>query len=629
MISLVLVATSCNYLDIVPDNVATIDHAFSDRYTAERYLATCYWHMPRSADKNANPAYMGSGEFMSNKERLTTSLKIARGNQNSSDPLINMWSGGNGGNNLWQGINDCNIFLENIGKVKDLTNTEINKWSAEVKFLKAYYHFYLLRYYGPIHIMDKNMDVSESTEIVRADRLPIDDCFEYIVSLLDEIITSEALPTVIDKPKQELGKITQQIAMAVRAKVLVTWASPLFNGNTDFADFKNAQGVNFFNQTKNDKLWARAAEACDIAIKQCTALGYTLFLPTDLKTNKQLSPDSRIQLAYRSAISERWNNEVIWGNSNSIIDETQQRDIVPHLHQVSEHVVSGWYAPTMNVAEMYYSENGVPIDEDPQFDYPNRYKYRVCNQGDKYYNIEEGETSARLNFGRENRFYASLGFDRGKWYSFVGTNEAVAKDVDAPFLSARFNEYSSMYNPFDYSATGYFAKKLVSVNAGFISQHSFKGESYPYPEMRLADLYLLYAEALNETKSAPDNDVYKWIDKVRARSGLEGVVTSWSNHSTKPNRPTTQIGMRGIIQHERNIELAFEGSNYWDVRRWKTAMTICNRAVKGWNVLFQAEDEYYIVRTLFNQKFMPRDYLAPLSEEEIVNNPNLIQNPGW
>lgn len=622
---------SCNYLDVVPDNVATIDHAFSDRYTAETFLSNCYWYLPSSANPNSNPAYMGSGEFMHHQARWQTSMLIARGSQTAATHLNNMWGGGNGGKKLWDGINNCNVFLENIHKVKDLTPAEMRRWIAEVRFLKAFYHFYLLRYYGPIHILDASSDISQGTDIIRQERIPVDETFEYIVGLLDEIIAEESLPDIINNTREEMGRITQPIAMAIRAKILVTWASPLFNGNTDYANFKDSQGRNFFSQQVNPDLWSRAAEACKAAIDECHLAGHALFTANDLTTNYILSNDGKIQMAYRSGITERWNHEVIWGNSQSLIDGTTQGNMIPHLEQVDGEYSRGWYSPTINVAELYYTENGVPINEDKTgiFDYADRYKIKKNTIGWKTYNINNQEETASLNYFRENRFYASLGFDRGRWYNYIGHNNWEKSDGNAPTIQARYNEYSSMYNPDNYSTTGYFVKKMFSVNSGFSEKHRFSAEAYPFPEMRMSDLYLLYAEALNESQVTPNQEVFRWIDMVRSRAGLRGVVESWRDYSTNANKPHTKQGMREIIQRERNIELALESENFWDARRWKTAIREYNTALKGWNVLRNNIQEYYEVQVLFNQKFSHKDYFAPIPENEIIKNPKLVQNPGW
>src|SRR5690606_20739199 len=116
---------------------------------------------------------------------------------------------------------------------------------------------------------------------------------------------------------------------------------------------------------------------------------------------------------------------------------------------------------------------------------------------------------------------------------------------------------------------------------------------------------------------------------VRERAGLKGVVESWAAHSRNPDKPATREGMREIIQRERLIEMAFEGKRFWDIRRWKQGIAYFNKPIRGWNVLETAAEDYYSVRTLFTMSFSERDYLWPIPENEIVNNPSLVQNPGW
>ncbi|WNH10615.1 RagB/SusD family nutrient uptake outer membrane protein [Thalassobellus suaedae] len=127
-------------------------------------------------------------------------------------------------------------------------------------------------------------------------------------------------------------------------------------------------------------------------------------------------------------------------------------------------------------------------------------------------------------------------------------------------------------------------------------------------ELRLADLYLMYAEALNEV-SGPTTEVLQYVDAIRTRAGLEGVATSWQNYSLNPSKYTTKTGMREIIQRERTIELAYEGKNFWDIKRWKKGTREFNQAIKGWNVFGTKEASYYQVLTLYQQRFVaPRDY---------------------
>ncbi len=85
-------------------------------------------------------------------------------------------------------------------------------------------------------------------------------------------------------------------------------------------------------------------------------------------------------------------------------------------------------------------------------------------------------------------------------------------------------------------------------------------EEYPMAYATAADLYLMYAEALNESEG-PTADVFLYLDKIRKRAGLEGVKESWQVCFNSA-KPTTKEGLRAIIQRERNIEMSFEGSAF-------------------------------------------------------------------
>ena len=108
-----------DYLDVVPDNIATIENAFTSRNEAEKYLYTCYSYLPAESSINANPALLGSDEFWTYWPIAESNplpkfpQQLARGLQDVTNPLLNYWDGNNGGNNkpLWQAIRDCNIFL--------------------------------------------------------------------------------------------------------------------------------------------------------------------------------------------------------------------------------------------------------------------------------------------------------------------------------------------------------------------------------------------------------------------------------------------------------------------------------------------------------------------------------------
>ncbi len=146
--TMAVLSACADYLDIVPDNVPTMEHAFKDRVSAERFLATIYQYMPQIGHPMYDPALLGSDEYGTNQNDYHLNLfhywgdRMKLGEQNTNDPIMNYWEGRNDARNLYIALRDCNIFLENIGKVgPDLNDEDRARWIAEVKFLKAFYHF--------------------------------------------------------------------------------------------------------------------------------------------------------------------------------------------------------------------------------------------------------------------------------------------------------------------------------------------------------------------------------------------------------------------------------------------------------------------------------------------------------
>jgi hypothetical protein len=631
---------SCNYLDIVPENVSTIDDMFADRYAAEKSLASCYWALPSTGGSwDTNPGLFGSLEAIMNRENRTNAgMRIGLGENSATSPIMNYWNSTSGTRSVYAGIRDCNTFLDNIESVKDLPRSEKNRMIAEVKLLKAYMHFQLIYFYGPICPLRTSPPVDESTQGVRVYREKIDDCFQYVLDLVNEVIESNALPSVIVNRETESGRLNQAAAYFIKAKVLVYWASPLFNGNTDYNDFLDHNREPFFNQTYNPDRWTQAAEACKQTVAYCEENErFRLYDTADYIAAKPLSPEYLKIETLRGSVMENFTVETIWGATAHGLTlgtgSSPQKDFMPKLEEYQNSSTPGRYSIPLQSVELFYSSNGIPIDEDKDWlngedkKYANRFKPRTSDEAHKR-QVQLGQQSASMNFDREPRFYSSLGFDRGKWYGNSYKNMP-DDELDCLYPKARYKEYSSVASPGEYNATGYWPKKLVHIQSLYTDQNSFYYASTPWPEMRYADLLLLTAEALNESKSQPDDEVYRYIDAVRKRAGLEGVVDSWNKYAENAGKPSTKSGMRAIIQRERKIELAFEGQYHWDCRRWKTAPAELNRLIQGWTVTESDVEAYYQVFTVYTQKFSLRDYFMPVPESDLINNPQLIQNPGY
>lgn len=623
------VLVSCSdYLDVVPDNIATIDMAFNMRNKAEKYLYTCYAYMTQDGNLGTDPGIMGGDEMWSilnpsPAQYTYTIFNIARGLQNSSSPLANYWP------SLYQALRDCNIFLENVGRVPDLDDWERDRWIAEVKFLKAYYHSYLLRMYGPVPLVRTNLPIEAGVDEVKVSREPVDTCFQYIYKLIDEALPD--LPLTIENPVNELGRITRPIAAAWKAKMKVLQASPLYNGNLDQATLKNNDGTPLFSSESDPVKWDSAMVACKEAIDICHSAGLKLYKqPRSSLYN--LTDTTLTELSVRNAFCEKWNDETIWANTqtrsgnNSQIQRLASANL--DVRYIDNYQMRQQLNPPLKIVRMFYTEHGVPIDEDKDWVGKDLYALRTGQATEKLY-VREGYTTIELHFDREPRFYASVGFDGGIWYGQGNYDDS--KPGNLFWVACRRSGNQGIKPTEKGPFTGYFWKKCVYYQNVQSAENAYDIQFYPWIIMRLADLYLLYAEAINETEGPNGGhaaDLFSYIDQVRNRAGLKGVKESWDNYATAP-KYTTKEGMREIVQQERLIELAFEGQRFWDLRRWKKVPDYYKDRIEGWTMEKSAPEEYYKIVTLYDQKFSVKDYFWPIADAYIENNRKLVQNIGW
>lgn len=640
-ITVLMMTTSCNdYLDVVPnDGLATIETAFNMRSTAIRYLGTCYSYMTGEGASGSDPALLGGDELwdlqgrtISNQSgRVPSSIfQIARGLQSASTVYANDWA------SMYLGIRCCDILIEQVDGVPDMEEWEKKQWKAEARFLKAYYHFNLIRKWGAIPIIRESLPIDASVDEVRMYRDPVDDCFDFVLELLDEAIPD--LP-LVNPSLDEYGRINQIIATSLKAKVAVFAASPLFNNNVDQASLVDNRGVQLFAQNKTEEekqqRWKVAMEACKTAIDLSSVANVKLY-----KYNNEYRVNDTLFLDFtlRGMMCKRWNEEIIWGNTQS--NATQllmwQQLTAPNL----QYKTLGWTGSLSNygfigvplkIAEQFYTKNGLPINFDSHRRGLNEYALRDGDKEHAYY-LEEKYTTIQLNFDREPRFYAFLGFDGGKWVgALTNYNDLQPKDI--------FDIENRMGKPLAKSSnesgplTGYYPKKMypyqnrIGADGSQISTYW-----YPWPMIRLADLYLLYAEAINEVEGpngAHSAELFQYINAIRDRAGIPDVKTSWDKHSTSPGRYNTQTGMREIIHKERLNEFAFESQRFWDLRRWKEANTEYSKNIYGFSILSVNPADYYRKVLIAEQPFSQKDYFWPIQTATLEKNPNLIQNLGW
>ncbi|MCQ2075169.1 MAG: RagB/SusD family nutrient uptake outer membrane protein [Bacteroidaceae bacterium] len=641
---------SCNkFLDVVPDDgLATIETAFNLRSTAIRYLATCYAYMPNDGIPGGDPAILGGDETWDLIGRVVTNtsarvpqtnFNIARGYMTATSVYANDWV------SMYQGIRCCDILCQNVDAVPDMDTWEKNQWKSEAKFLKAYYHFELVRKWGPVPIIRESLPIDAETDQVRVFRDNIDDCFDFILALLDEAMTNLPAKNI---SSDEYGRITKPICAAFKAKVATYAASPLFNGNVQEASLVDSRGTSLFPaKTDEDKRqrWVYAMNACERAIKICDSLGFKMIDGKYVKDNYQIvmhgatANDTLVtELALRTSFYSKGTieniNENIWPNTQSSSESIRmfQQLIMPNFSEYAQ-ALGGYrfLSVPLKIAEQFYTRNGLPINNDLEWVGKDVFELKAAQPSDAYY-LLEGYTTIALNFDREPRFYASLGFDGGTWLSRMPTVTTNLKSDDMNVVKCRLNGPHGKTSTETGPVTGYFPKKYCPYECIFTAANTFSYYWFPWPIIRYTDLLLLYCECINEAEG-PDGphskELFEYLDKIRERAGIPDVKTSWDMYSNNPGYYSTQAGMRAIIQNERLNELAFESQRFWDIRRWMTAPAEYQKGIYGFNIMASSPEDYYVKSFVANQDFGLKDYFWPIPTSYIEVNPNLVQNIGW
>lgn len=641
-----LFVPACNYLEVVPDNTVELSNLFETKSKAYRALADCYSYMPNIRDIHASMASAGDewvGRLdaeVANNRGYTRGSKLMRDWNSASDPILGFWTGAGGASDLYEGIRICNIFLNGLNpKIPKLSEEEYLDWTAQVKVLKAYYHFYLLRLYGPIVLVDRNFEPYDDIEDIRQERQTVETCFQFILKLIDEALYDEDGNLKMDLPDSrndsDLGQIDRLVALSLRAKILLYRASPFYNGNKEYyANFKNSAGEPFFPQEYDPEKWKEALDAIDLAITKAEENGkelYTYKKQYKFWDQEDAQTSGILKYCYndRFAICDQWNSELIWGMSNVLVGSIGGTfSVVSNTRDPNNNSATGswqWMGASYRSSELFYTKNGVPITEDKTFDYANRLE--IVDIPDVDYHrgyMQPGEQTVKLYLDREPRFYAWMATDRCIW-----------RDYDTRlYMQMRYGEIPggrNAGNATDYYWTGIAVKKYVHPESR--SQAWQRVVYFPYPMIRLADLYLMYAEAYNEYYG-PGDPAYAKIDAVRARSGLlRPVKDLWNDGSIVKDvgKAETKEGLRDIIQTERMIELSFEGQTFYDVCRWKRGADFYNLPVQGWNAPDgDTAEKFYQLQTWQQRVWItPKSYLMPIPNGELDRNPKLVQNPGY
>lgn len=481
--------------------------------------------------------------------------------------------------------------MANIDQVtNDISTEQKVRYKAEARALRAMFYFYIMRLYGPVILLGETVTPPDAPAgQIQLPRNSFDECVDYVSSELDKAAVD--LP-VVPANDDNYGRITKGIALAFKAQTLLLAASPLYNGNTDLANLKNKDGKQLINQSVSVSKWKRAADTYKDFITQFAPGTYNLFKKNDASGN--FDP----YLSCRDLFLTDWNSEVIFARVQSSIQSRQYEMTPYHNGKNSESRGSGGLGATQNQVDAFFTANGRSID-DAQSGYV---KTGFASTATKY--TKAGIYNPWVN--REPRFYVNITFNGSTWLN----------TANGEIITELYNNGNSgkATGGGDYTTTGYIVRKAMGLGKWQVDNRT----DILY---RLANVYLDYAEALNEAE--PGNaDVLKYVNLIRERAGIPQYGTG------NLNAPASQAEMREAIRKERRVELAFENVRYFDTRRWKIAEVTDNGPIYGLNITSNLP-EFLNVVPFETRVFTKKHYLWPIPGNDVNVDKELIQNPGW
>jgi starch-binding outer membrane protein, SusD/RagB family len=492
---------------------------------------------------------------------------------------IGSWNAMTNPDNVWakyfKAIRNVNLFLINSDDVNldmymlDPTPSqqviyqqrleEINRWKYEGRFLRAFYYFELIKRYGGVPIIADALELGDKTTDIK--RNTLDECVKFIIDECD----SAAIKLPAKHSNNDLGRVTKGAALALKAKVLLYAASDLWNDPSWAGGYSNPELISLPAGDRAER-WTAAAAAAKAVID----------LP---------------------------------GTTYSLYNNYRNLFITAQGFQSMEHILVRRHSASNSFERANYS---VGYDKGNSGTTPSQ------NLVDAYEIKVDGTTAIPFSWDNPDHAadpYATTGTTARDPRLFLNVivNNTVYKGRTVELWTGGTDGKGKTLA----SKTGYYLKKYVDENINLLTNTT---SVHSWDLIRLADVFLWYAEALNEY-SPGHADISTYINRIRQRSGVN-----------MPPVPTglSQAEMRNVIRHERQVELAFEGHRIWDLRRWMQSPEIMNTPLRGVNITQTETSEFtYAVIDVEERVFQPKMYYYPIPQQEMLKMPAWKQNPLW
>lgn len=515
----------------------------------------------------------------------------------------------------WTGIRRAWIFINNVDRVPDMTDEEKKVRKGEARMIIALQMHEMLRHFGGVPILD---DYATPENEMTADysRKTVRQCVDFIVNLCDQ--AAKELPwTVADADN---GRMTAAGALALKARVLQLAARPLFNASTPYLQAQEPTAANKASVKEDPALmtwlgsytqenWQAVADACEDFFKKNTENGdaYRMVMP-------QTNDAEGYRQAFSTCYADRESPEIIIHTGRAIptYSNTYHRFYFGLTDQGQAGRGYGGGCVTLNFVDMFTAADGTPSD----------YRKWLSDHG------HDGTVYNNPFTGKDPRLYETVLIAGDRYRT-----RCAETWIDGL-------EHGSSANP--KCATGFIIRKFLwDYNDEFLN----KATNSAY--IRLPELYLMYAEALNELGRS--EEALSWLNKTRTRVGLPEMTlpNAAKLHSGQalPDYPECSLQgdkyLREEILDERAREFCFEEVRWFDIAFWKRedlmrqllyGIQITRKSgsfEEGNLVLTYSDPSKMDQGRIWQDKFSPKWFLSAFPSDEINKGYGLVQNPGW
>ena len=616
LLALATVSACESALDMAPDGYVSIPQIFQDNEQTGAWLNTCYEYIPEMGIKFhywSRGLVVWSDEAWDSDEGAGLMSGLLYKGQASADnhPIVNLSANfGNGDywNRYWAAIRKCAVFLSYIDGANVTSQSDKMRWKAEAHVLRAYYYSELLRWYGtglPIvreaYALDTDFGKVVKPSFYESVQFVIEDCNAALaISQLPWRITTAA----------EAGRMTKAVAEAIRARMILYAASPLYNDGQDH--------------------WDEAYRITKEAVTNLKKNGYALYDKVKYPEFKQATaflPNDGAAL-YNEYFTSTMEYTADPADRETIYQNKADQGAVFQMDGIGINGDKSGTNPSQELVDCYETVDGEPI-----LDLANPYEDEMHLTPN--YNSENRTYDPQNPYeNRDPRFYASIYYNGSKRHCYWKVTEDPKCIENYPAEPGTRTRIIATYpeEPFtglmgagqggQRTRTGYYERKFL---------HPYAAPTYPgsaganFKMFRLGEAILNFAEAAAE--AGHEDEAIAAVNEIRSRVGMPGLDAGLSGD---------ELMLR--IRNERRVELAMEGFRYYDVRRWSLPsgdLSETDRYLTAARVTRNGDGTYSYARQLVGERMCYQNKFLwlpiPLNEANLMTTLTGVnwQNPGW